>query len=139
MEVDALSRFNNQDSYYASHSYPIEDQDYVRHASPSEANVTFEESTFVGEDDAFTAEVEPVNNPTNLTHSMASSDAYQQGEVNLSMDHLDQYSRQEDLNTSDDNVAAGFEVGNDEDVNMKPGDLLQWIQKLNGTKVTFDV
>ena len=132
--LDALSRFNNQDSYYANHSYPIEDQAYGHHANAAEGNVTFEENTFVGEDEAFTAEIEPVNSSANLSHPMANSDAYQQGEVHLSMDHLDQYSRQEDLNTHEENAVAGFEVGNEEDVNMKPGDLLQWIQKLNGTK-----
>ena len=32
-------------------------------------------------------------------------------------------------------VLVALDLGDDEeDVNMKPGDLLQWIQKLNGTK-----
>ena len=132
--LDALSRFNNQDSYYANHSYPIEDQTYGHHANAAEVNVTFEENTFVGEDEAFTAEIEPLNSSANLSHPMVNSDAYQQSDVHLSMDHLDQYSRQEELNTHEENAVAGFEVGNEEDVNMKPGDLLQWIQKLNGTK-----
>lgn len=132
--LDALSRFNNQDDYYNNHSYPIEEQDYRRNTHGPDANVTFEESTFVGEDEVYTAEIEPVNSSVAHAHPV-SNDAYQQSDAHLSMAHLDQYAQQEHVNTNEDNpMAAGFEIDSEEDVNMKPGDLLQWIQKLNGTK-----
>lgn len=135
--LDALGRFDDQREYYSDRGYPIEEQNFQRsEASGAEVGVTYDENTFVGEDEVFTSEMLPVNQAQHPNDQMSSSDAYHQPGNNLSMDQIDQYSSDELMVASANEVGAqGFDIGEDEeDVNMKPGDLLQWIQKLNGTK-----
>ena len=136
--LDALGRFDDQREYYSDRGYPIEDQSFQRvdSAAAAEVSVTYEENTFVGEDEAFTSEVLPVNHSQQSMDQMSSSDAYHQSNTPLSMDQVDQYAADDLSGSANAEVSAqGFDLGEDEeDVNMKPGDLLQWIQKLNGTK-----
>ena len=135
--LDALGRFDDQREYYSDRGYPIEEQNFQRvDSSVAEVGVTYDENTFVGEDEAFTSEVLPVNHTHQSIDQMSSSDAYHQSSNPLSMEQVDQYASDDLSGSASAEVSAqGFDLGEDEeDVNMKPGDLLQWIQKLNGTK-----
>ena len=134
--LDALGQFARDDQYYRTDSYPLDDTSYQRSESVSvEASVAYEENTFVGEDEAFTAEVPSVQHHQALD-PMNQADSYH----NSARLEPNELYPADNMGVGSDSVggansqAEGFDLGEEEDVNMKPGDLLQWIQKLNGTK-----
>ena len=130
--LDALSRFGGRDQYYADDGYPLDDAAYHRAEASSDSGVTYEENTFVGEDEVFTAELPSVSDQGPIVDPMASADSY----THDSIQSTDLYAEQSigQAGASEMGAPAMSHGADEDDVNMKPGDLLQWIQKLNGTK-----
>lgn len=127
--------------YYRESDYDLRDEDDYLH-TPRDAGhrVDFEESTFVGED-SYTVEVPSVSELRNDHHPrdvMASADSYNgnQYSVGSAQSHLDDMRYEAASRVSEsDGESAGFSIDSDEDdANMKPENLLQLIQKLNGSK-----
>lgn len=128
--LDALSRFGGRDQYYADDGYPLDDASYQRSEPMAEVGVTYEENTFVGEDEVFTSELPAVGGQID---PMASADSYTHDSLHGSDQYAD--SSMSLLGGNDSSAMLGSTADfQEDDVNMKPGDLLQWIQKLNGTK-----
>ena len=120
--------YADEEGYYGDDRFDLRDDHYHRELDDGPSSpVTYEESTFVGED-AFTVEVPHVENA--IDH-MSVADSYH-SEVR---DHDDQFASSRSGTKPVVQEAAGFTLDEeDDDANMKPENLLQLIQKLNGSK-----
>jgi flagellar biogenesis protein FliO len=132
---------NSYDQYYRDSEYDLRDEDHYQHSSMDAPNprVDFEESTFVGED-SFTVEVPSVNSVVDDPHSldlMANVDSYSGSQYPVSSSARSDDARYDTASraSDSDSEASGFSIASEEDdANMKPENLLQLIQKLNGSK-----